>query len=90
MTNLDRETSCDWTVSGMDCGSCANKIRDAVGRLPGVSNVEVGLMTERLRMTLDEAQTGRREVAWLWDRAARRRFEKGIRPAGRNRTRPRR
>ncbi|KGJ15737.1 ATPase [Paracoccus sanguinis] len=46
----------------MDCGSCATKIKDAVGRLPGVSGVEVGIMSERLRLTLDEAQTGRDKV----------------------------
>jgi Cd2+/Zn2+-exporting ATPase len=46
----------------MDCGSCATKIKDAVARLPGVSGVEVGIMTERLRLTLDEAQTGRDKI----------------------------
>ena len=57
-----KETACDWTVSGMDCGSCAAKIRDAVTRMPGVSGVEVSIMSERLRLTLDEAQTGRDKV----------------------------
>ena len=46
----------------MDCGSCATKIKDAVARLPGVSGVEVAIMSERLRLTLDEAQTGRDKV----------------------------
>jgi Cd2+/Zn2+-exporting ATPase len=62
MTASNGETTCDWTVSGMDCGSCATKIKDAVARLPGVSGVEVGIMTERLRLTLDEAQTGRDKI----------------------------
>ncbi|MFN0114360.1 MAG: heavy metal translocating P-type ATPase [Paracoccaceae bacterium] len=62
MSEALRETSCDWTVTGMDCGSCATKIKDAVARLPGVSGVEVGMMSERLRLTLDEAQTGRDKV----------------------------
>ena len=61
-TDVETATACDWTVSGMDCGSCATKIKDAVGRLPGVSSVEVGIMSERLRLTLDEAQTGRDKV----------------------------
>ncbi|MDP2740213.1 MAG: heavy metal translocating P-type ATPase [Pseudorhodobacter sp.] len=56
------KTACDWTVSGMDCGSCATRIKDAVGRLPGVSGVEVGIMSERLRLTLDEAQTARDKI----------------------------
>ena len=62
MTEATSETACDWTVSGMDCGSCATKIKDAVARLPGVSGVEVAIMSERLRLTLDEAQTGRDKV----------------------------
>ncbi len=64
MTEADADggTTCDWTVSGMDCGSCAAKIRDAMARLPGVSGVEVGIMAERLRLTLDEGVTGRETV----------------------------
>jgi Cd2+/Zn2+-exporting ATPase len=62
MTGSTSETSCDWTVSGMDCGSCATKIKDAVARLPGVSGVEIAIMSERLRLKLDEAQTGRDKV----------------------------
>ncbi|MEA5161894.1 heavy metal translocating P-type ATPase [Cereibacter johrii] len=46
----------EWRVTGMDCASCAGKIRDAVGRLPGVSGVEVAIMSERLKLTLDEGQ----------------------------------
>ena len=55
-------TSCEWTVTGMDCGSCAGKIRGALERLPGVADVDVALMTERLRLTLDEDQTSRDHV----------------------------
>ncbi len=62
MIEAARETPCDWTVNGMDCGSCATKIKDAVTRLPGVSGVEVGIMTERLRLKLDEAQTGKDKI----------------------------
>jgi Cd2+/Zn2+-exporting ATPase len=62
MSGSKSEEFCDWTVSGMDCGSCATKIKDAVSRLPGVSDVQVAIMSERLRLTLDEAQTGRDKV----------------------------
>ena len=55
-------TSCEWTVTGMDCASCAGKIRGALERLPGVADVDVALMTERLRLTLDEDQTPRDHV----------------------------
>ncbi|MBU2359852.1 MAG: heavy metal translocating P-type ATPase, partial [Alphaproteobacteria bacterium] len=61
-TEIDGGTACDWTVSGMDCGSCATKVRSAVARLPGVRDVEIGIMTERLRLTLDETQTARDKV----------------------------
>ena len=61
-SDLADDTVCDWTVSGMDCGSCAGKIRNAVTRLPGVTGVEVGIMSERLRLTLDENKTGREQV----------------------------
>ncbi|HEY0213303.1 MAG TPA: heavy metal translocating P-type ATPase [Paenirhodobacter sp.] len=42
----------EWTVTGMDCAACAAKIKTAVGRLPGVTQVELGVMSERLRLTL--------------------------------------
>src|SRR5690625_56626 len=61
MTTVE-QTSCEWTVTGMDCGSCAGKVRTAVERLPGVSQVEVALMSERLRVTLDEGKTTRERV----------------------------
>ena len=47
----------EWRVTGMDCGSCAAKVRGVVERLPGVEDVDVALMAERLRLTLDETQT---------------------------------
>ncbi len=71
------QTRCDWTVTGMDCGSCAGKVRGAVERLPGVSGVEVTLIAERLRLTLDEALTPRAEIE-----AAIRALGFGIAPEG--------
>ena len=47
----------EWRVTGMDCGSCAAKVRGAVEGLPGVGDVDVALMAEQLRLTLDESQT---------------------------------
>ncbi|WP_417606176.1 heavy metal translocating P-type ATPase [Primorskyibacter flagellatus] len=47
----------EWRVTGMDCGACAAKVRGAVERLPGVEGVDVALMAERLRLTLDADQT---------------------------------
>lgn len=76
MTKSDG-ASCEWTVTGMDCGACASKVRNAVERLPGVSQVKVALMTERLRVTLDEGQTTRERVE-----AAVRSLGYGIAPKG--------
>lgn len=44
----------EWTVSGMDCASCASKITKAVERLPGVGTVNVSIMSEKLKVDLDE------------------------------------
>ena len=58
------ETSerCDWTVTGMDCASCASKITTALNRLPGVGDVQVGVMSERLTLNLDASRTPRETV----------------------------
>ena len=47
-----------FNVKGMDCASCATKIETAVKRIPGVSDIKVGLQTETLSVTLDNADTG--------------------------------
>ena len=49
----------DWTVTGMDCASCAVKISTALGRLPGVDDVQVAVMSERLTLNLDDRSTTR-------------------------------
>ena len=53
---------CDWTVTGMDCASCAAKITSALSRLPGVGDVQVGVMSERLTLNLDASRTPRETV----------------------------
>lgn len=52
----------EWRVTGMDCGACASKVRGAVERLPGVDDVDVALMAERLRLTLDPNKTSAESV----------------------------
>ena len=64
MSEAASETSCDWTVTGMDCGSCATKIKDAVARLPGVSGVEVGIRVLKRR------RRHHRSVAASWRSAS--------------------
>ena len=48
-----------WKVGGMDCASCAAKIRGAVERLPGVSEVRLSVISETLTLALDESRTQR-------------------------------
>ncbi|WP_295807818.1 heavy metal translocating P-type ATPase [uncultured Nitratireductor sp.] len=50
-------TTHSWTVGGMDCASCANKIRTALERLPGVGDVKVSVMSETLTLALEEDST---------------------------------
>ncbi|MFC2967333.1 heavy metal translocating P-type ATPase [Acidimangrovimonas pyrenivorans] len=59
---MDRAELHEWRVTGMDCGSCAAKVRGAVEMLPGVDAVEVTLMNERLRLWLDADRTSRETV----------------------------
>jgi len=56
--NDDGSERCEWTVTGMDCASCATKIRTAVSKMPGVRDVSVSVMSERLKLTLDHAEAG--------------------------------
>ena len=42
----------EWTVTGMDCAACTTKVVRAVERMPGVSEVRVALMAERLTLDL--------------------------------------
>ncbi len=42
----------EWTVGGMDCAACTAKVTRAVEALPGISEVGVALMAERLTATL--------------------------------------
>lgn len=53
---------CEWDVTGMDCAACATKIRDAVGKLPGVSDVSVTVMSEKLKLTRSPDGAGRERI----------------------------
>ncbi|EAR51308.1 Heavy metal-(Cd/Co/Hg/Pb/Zn)-translocating P-type ATPase [Oceanicola granulosus HTCC2516] len=53
----DGSRQIEWRVTGMDCGACAAKVRGAVERLPGVADVDVAPMAERLRLTLEGQAT---------------------------------
>ena len=51
-----------WAVTGMDCAACATKIRTAVERLPGVSDVNVAIMAEKLTLKLAPGTTPRDRI----------------------------
>lgn len=44
-----------WRVEGMDCAACVAKVTTALGRVQGVSDVEVNLIAERLTATVPPA-----------------------------------
>ncbi|GAB1362311.1 hypothetical protein MASR1M32_15470 [Rhodobacter sp.] len=56
----DRPERREWVVTGMDCAACTVKVTRAVERLPGVSEVRVAVMAERL--SLDLAPDGSAEA----------------------------
>jgi len=43
------------TVTGMTCEHCVKAVRDEIGRLPGVSRVNVDLETGRVTIAADPA-----------------------------------
>ena len=49
-------------VEGMDCGSCATKVENALKRLPGVSDINMSYSTETLSLRLDANRTSRETV----------------------------
>jgi Cd2+/Zn2+-exporting ATPase len=52
----------EWNVSGMDCASCVAKVTRAVERMPGVSDVSVALMSEKLSLTLASGTTPKEKI----------------------------
>ena len=52
----------EWVVTGMDCAACAVKIRAAVERLPGVTDVNVAVMAEKLTLRLEPGTTPRDRI----------------------------
>ncbi len=58
MMEIDLMTSpliTKFNVKGMDCASCVTKIETALKRVEGVSNVRVGLQTETLSASIENA-----------------------------------
>lgn len=47
------ESTASFTVSGMTCDHCAASVREEVGALPGVRQVDVDVPTGRVTVTSD-------------------------------------
>ena len=60
--NGNQGQSVSWRVEGMDCASCVAKVEKAVTRLPGVTDVAVNLMAERLTVRLEPGATDAADV----------------------------
>ncbi|RJL16439.1 heavy metal translocating P-type ATPase [Paracoccus siganidrum] len=73
----ERAERVEWTVTGMDCAACSRKISAALGGMPGVGEVSVGLMAEKLALTLQPGGASRDQIE-----DAVRRLGYGIEPRG--------
>jgi Cd2+/Zn2+-exporting ATPase len=49
-------------IEGMDCGSCAAKIENALHRLPGIADIRISYVGQSLALALDEVATPRARV----------------------------
>ncbi|MET7426066.1 cation transporter [Dactylosporangium sp. NPDC005555] len=47
-------TTTTYTVNGMTCGHCVSSVSSEIGKLGGVSNVEVDLATGAVTVTSDQ------------------------------------
>lgn len=66
MTKIEQSAGSEtqvWSISGMDCASCAAKVHGAVERLPGVSQVQVSVMSERMTLSLKLEKTSKEKIA---------------------------
>lgn len=53
MTTATSTSSTEYAVTGMSCGHCEHAIREEVGKLAGVTAIEVSAQTGRLVVTSD-------------------------------------
>ena len=55
-------TAYEFFVENMDCADCARTVQGALGRVHGVSDVNVNFATQKLRLSIDEALVTRAAV----------------------------
>jgi len=57
------------TAEGITCGGCANSIKNALGRLEGVGNVEVDVPSKTITVEHDDSRVSRETVVEALDKA---------------------
>ena len=65
------ETTTTTTVTAPDivCGGCANAIKNALGRVPGVSEVAVDVDSKQVTVKHDEQKAPRTAITQALDKA---------------------
>ncbi|MFC4111050.1 heavy-metal-associated domain-containing protein [Nonomuraea zeae] len=48
-------SSATYTVSGMTCGHCVGSVKSEVGKIAGVTGVDVDLATDKVTVTANES-----------------------------------
>ncbi|MBN9498972.1 MAG: cadmium-translocating P-type ATPase [Alphaproteobacteria bacterium] len=60
--NTQSTEKIDWSIVGMDCASCAAKIRSAVSPVQGVRDVAVSVMNESMTVALEPSAVAIAEI----------------------------
>lgn len=45
-----------YRMKNLDCANCAAKMERAIGKIPGVSSVEISFMAQRMTLEVDESR----------------------------------
>lgn len=54
---VEGESVAYFKAAAMRCGGCANKVKNAIGNVDGVSNVEIDLPTKSVKVSYDASKT---------------------------------
>ncbi|MFC5741165.1 heavy-metal-associated domain-containing protein [Dyella tabacisoli] len=46
----------EWSIGGMTCGGCANRLKRALEQADGVMSAEITIETKRAKIHFDEAR----------------------------------
>ena len=60
--NIDLESTYEINISGMTCTGCEEHVKLEIGKLPGISGLEVSYEEGNAIVTFDESKTGIEEV----------------------------